>query len=281
MRVFVTGFTGTLGTIVTKRLLEDGHTVVGYSRDEQKQRLIPDHPNLIKIIGDVRDYDMVFAAMQHSELVLHLAALKCVDTLEFNPTEAMKTNAVGTDNVCRAARIWMGPKVVYTSTDKACEPINAYGASKFLGEKIVLQSSSRNAVVRYGNVLGSRGSVLASFVKSLFDHDCLNFTDPEMTRFWEKPEKIAELVIGTALGPDRGYVIPGMRSSTVAELGLAVAACMGVTDFSVNTIGVRPGEKKHEMLTYPDISSDTAERFTHDQLIEYIHPIIDKLRFEL
>jgi FlaA1/EpsC-like NDP-sugar epimerase len=196
-QVLVTGITGTLGAALSELLMSRGIKVLGVSRDEQKQRQLPQNELLSLRLADVRDPGALQRVIGGKEIstVYHLAALKCVDTLEFHPYEALQTNVHGTQNVVDLADM-IGANLVFTSTDKACYPINAYGASKALAEKIVLGAG--HTVVRYGNVLGSRGSFLPNLILSLKTEGKAYLTDKNMTRFWMSVKQAADLVMRSA-----------------------------------------------------------------------------------
>lgn len=248
MNCFITGVTGTLGQTVTGMLLARGHTVIGYSRDEQKQRTIPQYEGLTLYLGDIRDRTRMFEAARGADIIFHFAALKCVDTLEKNPEEAIATNVIGTENVLYAQRALGIDRVVLASTDKAVYPINAYGNSKALAERLVLRNPN-NVVCRYGNVLGSRGSVLPMFVASLKSKEAhVEVTDKRMTRFWTTVDRAASFVIQSGFEQDGGLKIPPMQTASVVQLVDTVAEYLDVKAFSVNDVGIRPGEKIHECL---------------------------------
>lgn len=270
MTFFISGVSGTLGQTVCKMLLARGHKVVGYSRDEQKQRLMPKCENLTLYLGDIRDPHRLLEATRGADIILHFASLKCVDTLQENPEEAVATNVIGTQNVLRAQRLHGIKKVLFTSTDKAVYPINAYGNSKALAEWLVLRNPN-NVVCRYGNVLGSRGSVLPMFVASLQHEALARVTDKRMTRFWTTVERAAGFVISCALSnKTTGLQIPEIESCSVLSLVDAVAEHLGVESYVIDEVGIRPGEKLHECLmahtetrdgepVYSDYSSMSSE----------------------
>ena len=285
--VMITGVTGTLGRSILEKLLRDtDYHVLGISRDEQKQRTLPKHARARYRLADVRDTDSLFRAADCKlDLVLHLAALKCVDTLEFNPSEAYKTNVIGTQNICDLASQY-GARVCFTSTDKACYPVNAYGMSKAMAERIVTQQPD-NVVVRYGNVLGSRGSFLPVLVDKIKAEEPVQLTHENMTRFWMLIESVRDFVVEVALNDVvTGVVTPkDIKASYVKELIESVARVMDKEPPSLEMIGMRPGEKYHECLNTefetdngkPILTSDNNLRFTSKELDDLIRPIVEKL----
>lgn len=278
MKILVTGATGTLGKLVVKRLLSNGCHVVGFSRDEQKQRLMQKHQNLTMVLGDVRDLESLKLASMGCDKIAHFAALKCVDTLEENPAEAIKTNVLGTMNVCTVSKL-LGLKVVFTSTDKACEPINAYGHTKALGECLVFENGG--TVCRYGNVLGSRGSVVNAFVKSLKEKNEINLTHSDMTRFWITADDAADFVTDKIMHTPThpGIYIPDILAAPVVSIGAAIATILDIKPYAINIVGIRAGEKLHETLRVedgdiPGMTSDLYNEYTTDELIEMLDPVV-------
>ena len=286
--ILITGVTGTMGSAIAESLSDNQeNNILGISRDEQKQRALPLKDNIKYRICDVRDLDgMVRICNDKIDIIYHLAALKCVDTIEYNPYEAIKTNVTGTQNVCDLARIH-GAKIVFTSTDKACYPINAYGQSKALAEKIVMQNP-RHVVCRYGNVLGSRGSILSPLITSLKDLNKAYLTHNKMTRFWMPQDTVRDFIIAcgdTDIGG--GLLIPqDIKSSYVSDLIHCVAKILRIYNYDVNEIGVRPGEKFHEVLMTEfenpllskDIStSDNSRIMTSQELKKMIKPIVERM----
>lgn len=282
MNVFVTGITGTLGRAVTDSLLLDPSIhVFGYSRDEKKQSDIPKHPRLMLILGDVRDRRRVIESSRKCDLILHFAALKRVDTLELNPEESIETNIEGTRNILGAQRQNEIPRVVLSSTDKACKPINVYGYCKALSEKLVLRNKN-NVVVRYGNVLASRGSAVIDFIKSIQTKSEVNITDPRMTRFFIKIDDAADFVIQSAFAQEGGLkILSSMKSCHMKDI---VEVLGEILDKKVKTniCGMRPGEKLHEDLFHEyeratALSSLTAAKFTNEELRALLIPIALRL----
>jgi FlaA1/EpsC-like NDP-sugar epimerase len=277
-QVLVTGITGTLGAALSELLMSQGVRVLGISRDEQKQRQLPQNDLLSLRLADVRDPGALQRVVGGKDIstIYHLAALKCVDTLEYHPYEALQTNVHGTQNVVDLADM-IGANVVFTSTDKACYPINAYGASKALAEKIVIGAG--HTVVRYGNVLGSRGSFLPNLILSLKTEGKAYLTDKRMTRFWMSVRQAAALVLRATEyhGGEGELVIPeGIRACTLPAFAEAVAMFCGVVeDYDIVEIGARPGEKVHETLRTEEEgalirSNDEGLQFEQGELVEFI-----------
>lgn len=277
MKILVTGCTGSLGHALLPLLLKDGHEVISYSRDEQKARLLPHDDKLTVYLGDVRDKDRVMEASRGVDLVFHLASLKCIDTLEFNPEEAFKTIVVGTDNVLHAQRVHGIKRVVFISTDKAVYPVNAYGMAKGLAEKIVMRNPN-NIVCRYGNCLASRGSVLETLVKSLKEEKVVKLTDPNMSRFWITLEEAAHFVFCQAQEKKGGLKIPPMKAAPVHLLAQTVANIMNINSYQVKQIGTRPGEKMAECIRSfiegEELYSNIAPQFTEEELYRMIKPTV-------
>lgn len=280
MRIFITGITGTLGRAVLADLIcDEKHHIVGYSRDEKKQSEIPTHERLTLILGDVRDSRRVIESSRDCELILHFAALKRVDVLEANPEESIQTNIEGTINVLGAQRANKIPRVVLSSTDKACKPINVYGNCKALAEKLVLRNKN-NVVVRYGNVLASRGSAVLDFINTLEKSGSFNLTHKEMTRFFMQIEDAAGFVIDSALRSEGGLrIYDKMKACKIVDLIDVIAECVGTMDYGTNVVGMRPGEKLHEDLFHEferghSLTSKTAPQFSRTELKALIEPIV-------
>jgi FlaA1/EpsC-like NDP-sugar epimerase len=285
-RVLITGITGTLGTKLTEKILEayPDCEIRGISRDEQKQHAFPIKDDRVKLrLADIRNLRSLYRATTTSawagfDCIFHLAALKCAPQLEANPSEAIETNINGTQNVLDLAKE-LDSKVCFTSSDKAVYPINIYGMTKAAGEKLVLSADPDNIVCRYGNVLGSRGSILPSLMKSLKEDRKAKLTDPRMTRFWLPVDKVAEFVMDCGMNESAfpGLCIPEMQSSKVTDLIGAVAAGLGVTAYEIEEIGMLPGEKLHEHLETEyengraDITSgDPSRLLNQDELRQYL-----------
>lgn len=265
--VLVTGGTGSFGKKFIQVLLDEYQPakVIIYSRDELKQHEMRiagfDHPNLRYFIGDVRDLPRLKRAMQSVDTVVHAAALKQVPACEYNPMEAVKTNIIGTSNVVDAAIDARVKKVLALSTDKAVAPVNLYGATKLTAEKLVTASNAyagdrqtRLSCVRYGNVIGSRGSVVPIFI-SQRENGVLTITDERMTRFWLSLEQGVRFVIKNVERMQGGEVfVPKIPSTNIRDLATVIAP-----EAEIRAIGIRPGEKLHEMLISRDESRSTIE----------------------
>ena len=267
MSVLITGGTGSFGHAMARTLLTQGcQRVVIYSRDEVKQDAMRvtfgDDPRLRFFLGDVRDKERLARAMHGIHTVYHAAALKRVPQAEYNPTEAIKTNILGTMHVCDAAIDAAVAVVVALSTDKATAPTNLYGATKLCLEKLVVASNAyapgqtRLMCVRYGNVAGSRGSVIPLWREGLENRIPPTVTHPGMTRFWiTLPEAVA-LAQRATTGQGGEVFIPLLSAYTVGELCAAVCSAFGGEGWLPNDLpapcGLRPGEKMHELMLSED-----------------------------
>lgn len=266
-RLLITGGTGSFGHAFTERILQisSSVTVVIYSRDEAKhermERKFGGDSRLRFFIGDVRDEDRLYRAMAGVTTVVHAAAMKVVPTCEYNPFEAVKTNIMGTQNVCEASLHRGVGYMLGLSSDKACQPINLYGATKLAMEKIIIGSNAysggwtpRFSCVRYGNVAGSRGSVVPLWRTQKHP----SVTDMGMTRFWMTLPQAVELVLFALLNMAGGEIfIPKLPSFTLSTL----VEAMDLNNLRI--IGRRPGEKDNESLIGVD-EIHLARRFnTH------------------
>lgn len=265
--ILITGGTGSFGKKFVEIMLAEYNPakVIVFSRDELKQHEMRvagfDHPNLRYFIGDVRDIDRLRRALTGVDVVVHAAALKQVVVCEYNPLEAIKTNILGTSNVVEAALDTGVKKVMALSTDKAVNPINLYGATKLAAEKLTIQSnayaggrSTRYSCVRYGNVVGSRGSVVPVFLKQR-ENGKLTITDERMTRFWLSLDQGVRFVIRCIEQMHGGEVfVPKLPSTTIVDLAKAIAP-----EAEIDVVGIRPGEKLHEVLISEDEARSTVE----------------------
>jgi len=254
--VLITGGTGSLGKSLTKRILEcKPKKLIIFSRDEFKQsEMAKDFPECRYFLGDVRDVERLKQAMDGVEYVIHAAALKQVPALEYNPEEAIKTNVQGSMNVIAACNSNNVEKCVFISTDKAVNPVNLYGATKLCAEKLFVAANAYNKTefvcVRYGNVMGSRGSVIPLF-KKLRDNGIkkVPITSPDMTRFWLTLGEAVDLVmLGLTVAVGGKILIPRAPAMKITDVASAI-----IPDCEFDIIGIRPGEKLHESL----ISEDT------------------------
>lgn len=277
--ILITGGTGSFGHAFVPWTLArlNPAKVVVYSRDEMKQwemaKLFQNDPRVRFFIGDVRDRDRLYRALDGIDYVVHAAATKIVPTAEYNPFECVKTNVIGAMNVIDACIDKKVKRVVALSTDKASSPINLYGATKLAADKLFVAGNSyagahdtRFAVVRYGNVMGSRGSVIPYFM-SLREKGTLPITDARMTRFMISLEQGVELVWHAIEDMEGGEIyvkkIPSMK---VTDIAAAVAQ-----DAKQEIIGIRPGEKVHEQMIGPEDSFYTYEYEDHYKILPAIH----------
>lgn len=263
--ILITGGTGSFGKAFIRRLLDDFNPsrVVIYSRDELKQyevrQRFNDDSRLRWFIGDIRDQHRLTRAMHGVDYVVHAAALKQVDTAEYNPFEYVQTNIVGSQNVVEAAIDAGVKKVVALSTDKASSPLNLYGATKLAADKLFQSANhyaagyeTRFSVVRYGNVMGSRGSVVPFFAKLAAEGAVLPITDRRMTRFWITLPQAVQFVVDSFDHMQGGELyVPRIPSMRIMDLVEAVAP-----GSETREIGIRPGEKLHEEM----ISLDDSRR---------------------
>lgn len=266
--VLVTGGTGSFGQAFVRTLLEKTNVrkVIVFSRDELKQHemkvIFEGHKDKLRFfIGDVRDKERLERSFQGVDYVVHAAALKQVPALEYNPTEAIKTNILGTQNVLNVAIDKKVKKVLLISTDKAANPANLYGATKLCAEKLVVSgnfysglSGTRLSVVRYGNVFGSRGSII-SVIKKQKETGVVTITDERMTRFWITLEQGVKFVLESLEDMHGGEIfIPKIPSMGIKDLiDICAPGC------ELKYIGIRPGEKLHESLITPEEARTTRE----------------------
>lgn len=256
--IFITGGTGTFGHKLTHVLLNNysPKKIIIFSRDEYKQynmkQLFPEniYNNIRYFIGDVRDYDRLLIATRDVDIIFHAAAMKQVDTIEYNPLEAIKTNIYGTENVIKAAIFNKVKKVIAVSTDKCVAPVNLYGATKLCLEKLIIHANvmaGKNgpifSVLRYGNVLNSRGSVVPLFLKQKKDK-LFTITDEKMTRFTLTIDQAIIFVLNSAAIMIGGEIfVPKLPSYNIKQLAKCIDS---KTDIKI--IGKRPGEKIHEAM---------------------------------
>jgi UDP-N-acetylglucosamine 4,6-dehydratase (inverting) len=262
--VLITGGTGTLGKALTREILKrfpEIERIIIFSRDELKQfdmeqELSPSvYPCMRYFLGDIRDLNRLIRAFEDVDYVIHAAALKQVPAAEYNPTEFIKTNIIGSQNIIEACLDTNVKGVVALSTDKAAAPINLYGATKLCSDKLFIAANyykgKRNlsfSVVRYGNVMGSRGSVIPFFLSKALNRS-LPITDPSMTRFNISLEDGVEMVLWALENSRNGEIfIPKIPSYRITDLAEAIGPTCELVD-----VGIRPGEKIHEeMITESD-----------------------------
>ena len=263
--ILVTGGTGSFGKAFIRRMLDDydPSRIVIFSRDELKQyearQLFDDDPRLRWFIGDIRDQHRLKRAMHNVDYVVHAAALKQVDTAEYNPFEYVQTNIIGSQNVVEAAIDTGVKRVVALSTDKASSPLNLYGATKLAADKLFQSANhyaagypTRFSVVRYGNVMGSRGSVIPFFRRLAAEGQSLPITDARMTRFWITLPQAVQFVVDSFDQMVGGELyVPRIPSMRIMDLVEAVAP-----GSQTHEMGIRPGEKLHEEM----ISEDDSRR---------------------
>lgn len=272
--ILITGGTGSFGRVFVRHVIANSRSprIVIYSRDEQKQDemardlqiAFPAEAHRLRFfIGDVRDVSRLELAMRGIEIVVHAAALKIVPTAEYNPFECILTNVHGAENVVKAALRTGVKKIVALSTDKAANPINLYGASKLAADKIVVAANNlsgaggaRFAAVRYGNVIGSRGSVVPLFDRMIkAGAKELPITDPRMTRFWITLEQGVNFVLSSCAMMMGGEIfVPKIPSMRIIELAEYLAP-----NLPHRTVGIRPGEKLHEVMITEDDARMTVE----------------------
>ncbi len=271
--VLITGGTGSFGKKCTEIILKkfQPNRLIIFSRDELKQfemaQQFPDskYPSIRYFIGDVRDKERMYRAFHSVDYVIHAAALKQVPAAEYNPFEAVKTNILGAQNVINVAIDRGVKRVIALSTDKAANPINLYGATKLCSDKLFIagnsyvgQDSTTFSVVRYGNVAGSRGSVIPFFLKCR-ENGVLPITDPRMTRFWITLEQGVNFVLScleTMVGGE--LFVPKIPSMNIMDLAKIIAP-----ECSTDIVGIRPGEKLHEVMITKDDARRTLEFEKH------------------
>lgn len=273
--ILITGGTGSFGKQYVRTILKkyQPKRLIIYSRDELKQFEmeqefpVSKYPSMRYFIGDVRDQPRLIAAMQNVDFVIHAAALKQVPAAEYNPMECIKTNIHGAENVIQAALAANVEKVIALSTDKAANPINLYGATKLASDKLFVAANNiagghatRFAVVRYGNVVGSRGSVVPFFQKLIDEKSAhLPITDVRMTRFWITLQQGVDFVLKNFERMQGGEIfVPKIPSVRIVDLASSIAPGL-----EQKVIGIRPGEKIHEIMCPSDDSHLTIEFDDH------------------
>lgn len=284
-QILITGGTGSFGKRFTETVLTRYRPkrLVIFSRDELKQwemrQAFPDskYDCIRFFIGDVRDRDRLYRAMDGIDYVIHAAALKQVPAAEYNPLEAVKTNVLGAAHLIDAAIDRNVKKVIALSTDKAAAPINLYGATKLCSDKLFTAANTyagahktRFAVVRYGNVLGSRGSVIPFFLAQR-DKGVLPITDVRMTRFWITLEQGVEFVLSSLENMEGGEIfVPKIPSMKIADLARVIAP-----ECRLEVVGIRPGEKLHEVMVPLGDGHNTVE---YPDYFVIVHPFHDWTR---
>ncbi|MBW7474983.1 SDR family NAD(P)-dependent oxidoreductase [Paenibacillus oenotherae] len=277
-RVLIIGGTGTIGRSLLKDILLDDPTVVRIlSRDEHKQfelqQEYKEYQNIRYLIGDVRDYNRLYRAMQDIDYVFHVAAMKHVPACEYNPFEAVQTNIIGTQNVIQASLESGVSRTVFTSTDKAIAPTNTYGASKLMAERLVSAAQYYGggkqtifSAVRFGNVMGSRGSVIPLFQRQIARHKHVTLTSREMTRFMMTKRQATELTIRAMFMAQGGEVfvlkMPVIGLNDLSDIIIEeMSSKLGIKqeDVQIKEIGLRPGEKMFEELMTEEESIHALE----------------------
>jgi UDP-N-acetylglucosamine 4,6-dehydratase/5-epimerase len=287
-KFLVTGGTGSFGKRFVKKIVQQysPKEVIVYSRDELKQfemrQEFPVENTPVRyFLGDIRDKERLFRVTHGVDFVIHTAALKQVPTAESNPTEAIKTNILGSENVIEAALENDVDRVIALSTDKACSPINLYGATKLAADKLFAAANhwqygqkTRFGVVRYGNVVGSRGSVIPFFQEKKKE-GVLPITDPRMTRFWITLDQGVDFVAKCLEQLEGGELfVPKIPSMKLVDLAKAIAP-----DAKLDIVGIRPGEKLHETMIARDDAVNTLE-FDHFFIIQPALPWWDCAKFK-
>lgn len=278
-KILITGGTGSLGTALTKKLLETNvDTIRIFSRDELKQvqmrSSIPDE-RLRFLIGDVRDKNRISRALNDIDIVIHAAALKQVPVIEYNPFEAVKTNVYGSQNLIESCLDNGIEKVLAVGTDKAVAPFNTYGATKLLMERLFISANFYKGndkinfqCVRYGNVLGSRGSLVPNIINQIKSGKKITITDPNMTRFNITMDEALELIFRTLKDGTGGEVfVPKLKAYKISDMRDAIKELFN-SDAKTEKIPVRPGEKYHESLISINETRNSYETDTDYVLFE-------------
>ena len=269
-KVLITGGTGSLGRALTKRLLAEKVDVIRiFSRNENKQVTMQSefHDDRLRfLIGDIRDLSRLQRALDGIDIVFHAAALKHVPVIEYNPFEAINTNVIGSRNVVEACLSENVDRVIGVGTDKAVSPLNTYGATKLLMEKLFVTASNylsdKNKTkfisLRYGNVLGSSGSVIPKFIEQIKSNKKITITDPGMTRFSITMDEALDFILDSTIsGHGSEVFIPKLRSYKIDDVKIVLQELLGNT--GEEKIPVRQGEKFHETLINIDETRNTLE----------------------
>lgn len=276
--ILIIGGTGTIGNGLVKELIKHNPKVIRiFSRDEYKQFLMEQqytNSGMFRfLIGDVRDYDRVERAMNGIDIVFNLAAMKHVPACEYNPTEAIKTNIDGMENVIKAAQYHNVECVLFTSSDKAINPTNSYGATKLLAEKLVQAANyskgkikTKFVAVRFGNVMGSRGSVIPLFKKQILENKNVTITEPNMSRFMMTLDEAVKLIMDSAENSVGGEVfilkMPVIRLKDLADViidRMSKNLNINPEEISVKKIGLRAGERIYEELMTEEESTNAYD----------------------
>ena len=276
-KILITGGSGYLGRALSRRLLKENvHSIRIFSRNESKQidmqNEFEDNPKLRFFIGDVRDRERLFRAMEGVNVVFHTAALKHVPVVEYNPFEAIQTNVIGSQNVIDASHHENVERCVAISTDKAVSPVNVYGATKLLMEKLFVSAnnyvdtikySTKFLATRYGNVLGSSGSVVPKFIQQIKNNQKITITDPKMTRFTITIDDALDFILNSVSESQGSETfIPKLKAYNIMDLKDAIISILGDSPFEI--INIRPGEKMNETLinkTEMDYTIENEKKF--------------------
>jgi len=287
-RILITGGTGSFGKQLIRSLISCAKPkeIIVFSRDELKQfemrDLFPVEKTPVRyFLGDIRDKERLYRVCSGVDFIVHAAALKQVPTAEFNPFEVVKTNIIGSENVIEAALENNVERVIALSTDKACNPINLYGATKLASDKLFAAANNwqgshqaKFAVVRYGNVVGSRGSVIPFFLKKK-EEGLIPVTDRRMTRFWiTLPQGVDFVVRCLELMNGGELFVPKIPSMGIMDLVKAIAP-----EASIEYVGIRPGEKLHEVMISRDDAVNTLE-FEGHYVIQPSQPWWDGIKYQ-
>tara|TARA_B110000014_G_C20098232_1_gene575998 strand:- start:550 stop:1539 length:990 start_codon:yes stop_codon:yes gene_type:complete len=294
-QILITGGTGSLGHALTEKLLELGVEKIRiYSRNEHKQIEMESHFNdkrLRFLLGDVRDYNRLIRAIEGVDIVYHAAALKHVPKIEYNPFEAVKTNVYGTQNVIDACMYNNVERAICVGTDKAVSPLNTYGATKLLMEKLFITAIqysnpkkhlTKFFAVRYGNVFGSSGSVIPKFIQQIKSNKKITITDPNMTRFTISMDNALELILNaTKSGQSSEVFVPKLKAYSLQDIADVIKELLG--DMGQDIIGIRPGEKLHEVLINNDEIRNSWEynnmyMIKESPIVEKSYPGIKKIK---
>ncbi len=284
-KILITGGTGSLGNALTSRLLkEDVDTIRIFSRNENKQITMESKFNddrLRFLLGDIRDYPRLVRAMEDIDIVFHAAALKHVPVIEYNPFEAIKTNVIGSQNIIDACLEEDVPKAIAIGTDKAVSPLNTYGATKLLMEKLFITASNylkkerhqtKFSALRYGNVLGSSGSVIPKFIEQIKNKETVTITDPNMTRFSVAMDDALDFILNaTKIAKGSEIFVPKLKAYTINDVKNALFELLGKTDEEI--IGIREGEKLNEILINSDEIRYTWE---YENMYMILNPSVQK-----
>ena len=276
-KILITGGSGYLGRALSRRLLKENvHSIRIFSRNESKQidmqNEFEDNPKLRFFIGDVRDRERLFRAMEGVNIVFHAAALKHVPVVEYNPFEAIQTNVIGSQNVIDASHHENIEYCVAIGTDKAVSPVNVYGATKLLMEKLFVTANNyvdtikyctKFLATRYGNVLGSSGSVVPKFIQQIKNNQKITVTDPKMTRFTITIDDALDFILNSVSESQGSETfIPKLKAYNIMDLKDALISTLGDSQFEI--IGIRPGEKMNETLinkTEMDYTIENEKKF--------------------